>query len=180
MRQLKLGAIILAIIIAVVIAFTFMIQGTQTTANNLAEEVTTAKSNIKIKEKRRFDLVRNLADCVKSYDKHESETLKGIAEARGGDSDIEEAKIVIKSVTESYPELKSNENYKQFMTELAMTENDIANYRQAYNNSVTAYNNHVDNFPRNIYLQWCGYQKQHFEKIDFDVSEDAPQNLFGD
>lgn len=180
MRQLKLGLIIAGVVIAIILSIAYSVKTTPNKANILKEEVTTARSNIKIKEKRRFDLVRNLADCIKSYDKHESETLQAIAEARGGDSDIQEAQVVIKSVAEAYPELKSNENYKQFMTELAMTENDIANYREAYNNQVTAYNRYVDRFPTSTFLKWCGYQKENFKKLDFDVSEDAPQNLFGD
>ena len=59
----------------------------------------------------------NLADCVKQYDKHESETVT----------------TAITAVSEAYPELKSNENYKQLMNELAMTENLIAKYRSIVN-----------------------------------------------
>lgn len=77
-----------------------------------------------------------------------------------------------------YPELKSNTNYNQFMTELSTTENLIAQYRENYNKSVTAYNRYVKKFPTRIFLDITGYENAGFERLNYDVSEDAPQNLF--
>lgn len=51
-------------------------------------------------------------------------------------NDIENVTTAISAVSEAYPELKSSENYKQLMTELSMTENLIAEYRENYNKSV--------------------------------------------
>ena len=58
-------------------------QGTQNKAFTLEEQVNTAQSDIRVQEKRRVDLVYNLADCVMQYDKHEAETLTAIVEGRG-------------------------------------------------------------------------------------------------
>ena len=78
----KLPLIIGAGVIAVILLCIFGVQSSQNRAIVLEEQVNTAQSDIQVQEKRRVDLVRNLADCVKQYDKHESETLTAIAEGR--------------------------------------------------------------------------------------------------
>lgn len=103
-------------VIAIVIFGIFGVQSFQNHAISLEEQVESASSDIKIQEKRRVDLVYNLADCVKQYDKHESETLKAIVSGRtSGSNDIENVTTAISAVSEAYPELKSSENYKQLM-----------------------------------------------------------------
>ena len=99
----------------------------------MEEQVKTAQSDIKVQEKRRVDLVYNLADCVKQYDSHEAETLKAVVDGRGQTGNIENVTTAITAVSEAYPELKSNENYKQLMNELSITENMIAEYRSNFN-----------------------------------------------
>lgn len=79
----KLVLIVAAGIVAVIFMYIFGIQGAQNKAFALEEQVNTADSDIKVQEKRRVDLVYNLADCVKQYDKHEAETLTAIVEGRG-------------------------------------------------------------------------------------------------
>lgn len=140
-----------------------------------------ADSDIKVQEKRRVDLVYNLVDCVKQYDKHEADTLKAIVDGRSGSAgDIENVTTAITAVSEAYPELKSNENYKQLMNELAMTENLIAEYRSNYNKQVKEYNRHVRKFTSRIFLDLLGYEYMDFKYLDYGASSDAPQNLFGD
>lgn len=124
--NLKLGLIICVGVIAVILLCVFGIQSSQNKAFSLEEQVNTASSDIKVQEKRRVDLVYNLADCVKQYDKHEAETLTSIVEGRGSTGNIENVTTAITAVSEAYPELKSNENYKELMNELSMTENLIA------------------------------------------------------
>ena len=83
MKNWKLPVIIVAGVLAVILLCVFAVQGSQNKAFALEEQVNTAQSDIKVQEKRRVDLVYNLADCVKQYDKHEAETLAAIAEGRG-------------------------------------------------------------------------------------------------
>lgn len=85
----KVVLIVIAGVIAVGLMAVFGIQGTQNKAIALEEQVNTASSDIKVQEKRRVNLVYNLADCVKQYDKHEAETLTAIVEKRGSTGDIE-------------------------------------------------------------------------------------------
>lgn len=124
----------------------------------MEEQVNTADSDIKVQEKRRVDLVYNLADCVKQYDKHEAETLTAIVEGRGKTTNLENVTTAITAVTEAYPELKSNENYKELMNELSITENLIAEYRENYNKQIKEYNRYVRKFPTRFFLNILGYE----------------------
>ena len=103
---------------------------------------------------RGFRLQKNLRICRKAYPRQN----QGFAE--------------------QYPQLKSNENYKQLMTELSATENLIAQTRTNYNTWVTQYNSYVRKFPNSGILNMLGYERQAFEKLTFEVSSDAPTNLF--
>lgn len=176
----KLCLIILAVIAAISLVFVFAFQGVQNKAIGLEEQITTAQSEIKIQEKRRADLIPNLVDCVKAYDEHEYNTLMAVIEARGSGSDAVAAEVMtsVNVVAEQYPELKSNENYKQLMTELATTENLIANTRTNYNTWVSKYNSYVKKFPNRGILDMLGYEVQPFAKLTYDISSDAPTNLF--
>lgn len=178
MNKWKLPLIIGAGVIAVILLCVFGVQSSQNKAIALEEQVNTAQSDIKVQEKRRVDLVYNLADCVKQYDKHEADTLTAIAEGRGSTGDIENVTTAITAVSEAYPELKSNENYKQIMNELAMTENLIAEYRSNYNKQIKEYNRYVRKFPTRMFLDMLGYEVMDYQYLSYDVSSDAPQNLF--
>lgn len=176
----KLVLIILAGVVAVGLLCVFGVQSSQNTAFDLEEQVSTAKSDINIQEKRRADLIPNLVDCVKEYDEHEYNTLMAVIEARGTSSDaaVEEVQTMIAAVTEAYPELKSNENYKQLMNELSITENLIAQYRENYNKQIKEYNRYVRKFPTRMFLDWLGYEVIEFEYLEFENVSDAPSNLF--
>lgn len=176
----KLPLIIVAGVIAVILLCIFGVQGSQNKAIALEEQVNTASSDIKVQEKRRIDLVYNLADCVKQYDKHEAETLTAIVDGRGSTGNIENVTTAIAAVSEAYPELKSNENYKQLMTELSMTENLIAEYRSNYNKQIKEYNRYIRRFPTKIFLDILGYEAQEYTYLDYNAPVDAPQSLFGE
>lgn len=167
-------------LIMVVLFSIFFVQSYQNGAINHEEQVASAKSKIKIQEKRRIDLIGNLVDCVKEYDKHEAEVLQSIVEGRSKESEVENVQTYIQAIAEAYPELKSNDNYKQLMLELSTTENLIANYRNNYNDAVKTYNAYCKKFPHRTFLGCTGYQKQSYEYLDYEVSKDAPKNLFGE
>lgn len=176
----KVALIVAAGIVAVILLCVFGVQSSQNRAFALEEQVYTADSDIKVQEKRRVDLVYNLADCVKQYDKYEAETLTAIVEGRGSTGDIENVTTAITAVSEAYPELKSNENYKELMNELSITENLIAEYRGNYNKQVKEYNRYIRKFPTRVFLDVLGYEIQNYTYLDYDAPVDAPQNLFGE
>lgn len=178
MSKLKLGIIIAASVVAIIIMSVFIVQGASNNAISLEEQVNTAKSDINIQEKRRIDLLFNLADCVKQYDEHEATTLENIAKNRGKTGDIENVSMAITAVSEAYPELKSNENYKNLMIELAVTENMIAGTRENYNKQVKSYNRYIKKFPTRIFLDWTAYEPVDYSYLEYDAPVDAPTELF--
>ena len=182
MKNWKVILIVVGIVVALVLAFVFGFQGVQNKAISLEEQIGTAQSDIKVQEKRRADLIPNLVDCVKAYDRHEYETLMNIIEERGtnNDASVGDITTMIAAVAEAYPELKSNENYKELMNELATTENLIANYRSNYNTWIKNYKSYVRKFPNKQILSMFGYEVIEYEYLNYETSEDAPTNLFGE
>lgn len=178
--SVKLLLIILAIIVAAGAMFVFAFQGVQNKAISYEEQISTAQSEIEVQLKRRADLIPNLVDCVKAYDEHEYQTLMDVISARGTSSDasVNEIQTMINAVAEAYPELKSSENYRELMNELAATENLIANYRSNYNTWVKSYKQYVRKFPNRQILDMLGYEVMDYAYLNYDVSEDAPTNLF--
>ena len=181
MSTLKLVGISAAAIVAVIAAFIFGFQGVQNKAIALEESVLTAKSDISVQEKRRVDLLKGMVDTIEHYDAYEAATMREIIEARSGDATSQEYVDTIETVsnmiditTEAYPELKASENYKTLMLELATTENLIAGCRDNYNSQVAEYNKYVKGFPRRNILSFLGYEVQPYERLNFEVSSDAP------
>jgi LemA protein len=174
--------LIISVIIVCVIGFVFIaVQNVNNGAIAMEESVKTADSDIKVQEKRRVDLIYNLVDCVKSYNEHEYNTLKDVVDARSSnstDATISEVKTMISAVAENYPTLKSDANYSQLMTELATTENLIAQHRSNYNQQIKQYNRYIRKFPNRMFLNWCGYEAIEFEYLDYNAPADAPKNLF--
>lgn len=124
-----------------------------------------AWSQIDVQLKRRNDLIPNLVETVKGYAAHEKDTLTKVVEMRNQLTQVpagnhEEAMQVsnqisdslktIFALSESYPDLKANQNFQQLQEELTATENKIAYSRQLYNSSVATYNIKIQAFPSNI------------------------------
>ncbi len=137
--------------------------------------------------KKRYDLIPNLVNTVKTYMKHERETLTEITELRtkainGNLTDEEKVdlnnkigKMIggIMVAVENYPDLKANQNFLQLQASLNEVEEQISAARRAYNASVTDYNNAVEMFPTNIFAGIMGYK---VKKV-FEISESERQNI---
>ena len=179
MENLKvIGASILGVILTFVLVI-FMVNGVQNKAIGLEEQIKVADSDVKVQEKRRVDLIYNLAETVKEYDKHEADTLKDIVEARSSESsDVENITTMINATAEAHPELKSNENYKELMNELSITENMIAQFRSNYNAQIKEYNRYVKKFPNKQMLNLLGYEYIEYDYLNYNAPVDTPQNLF--
>lgn len=176
----KILVIVLALV-GIVLLFVFSVQGVKNRAISYEESIEQADSYVKAEEKRRFDLIPNLVECVKAYDEHEYKTLIELAKARsnGSDADVKEIKTQIAAVVERYPDLKSQKNYQDLMNELALTENKIVEVRKAYNQQVTRYKRFVRQFPSKQLLSLTDYEVLDYERLEFENSSvDAPKVSF--
>lgn len=180
MKIYKTFLIFIVAVVAVIIMAFFWVQSFQNNAISYEEAVYTAESDLKVQEKRRVDLVYNLADCVKEYNAYEAEVLTELADNMSDGNSVGNVTTSIAAIGYSYPQLESDENYKQFMTELATTENLIAQYRENYNSAVNTYNRYIKKFPARVLLDMTGYETQDFERLDYNAPVDAPQDLFGE
>lgn len=174
---LIIGAIVAFALFVVLIA-----KGVENKAITLEESIENTAGDIKVEEKRRFDLIPNLVECVKAYDKHEYETLVDVIKARSGEVDskgVDQVKLKIQAVAEAYPELKSQKNYQELMNELAITENKISTMRRHYNSCVTYYKRYIRQFPSKQILGMVHYEFKDYERLEFENSSvDAPKVEF--
>ena len=156
-----------------------------------------AWAQIDVQLERRYDLIPVLVETVKGIMKHERETLEAVIQARNsavaakaqtsaniGDPDSMGALIAAEAglqgalgnlfaLSESYPDLKANQNMLQLQEELTSTENKIAFARQAFNDSVTSYNNKRETFPSNIIAGVFGFK----DKSLYEVSEEKKEKV---
>src|SRR5690625_3056102 len=150
------------IIIAVLIIIGLYLIVTYNSLIKLRNWVQESWSQIDVQLKRRHDLIPNLVNTVKGYAKHEQETLEKVIQARNQlisgtpqerieeDNQIQEALKSIFALSESYPDLKANQNFLRLQDELTETENKVAYSRQLYNKTVAEYNIKRETFPTNI------------------------------
>ncbi len=138
---MSVGLIVLIVIAVIIVALVVMY-------NSLVQariKVDNAWSQIDVQLQRRFDLIPNFVETVKGYMTHEKETFEKIAELRTSwsntenvsekaklDGELSNALKTIMAVSESYPDLKANQNFSELSEELRNTENKISFARQFY------------------------------------------------
>lgn len=167
------------IIIAVLLLIIFYFIGVYNKLVNGRNKVKDQFSQIDVQLKRRVDLIPNLVETVKGYAKHENNTLKEVIEARNklnsatgineeidANNQLTGALNRLFALSEAYPDLKANENFKSLQTDLKDTEDKISYARQFYNDTVLSYNNLVEMFPSNIVASMFKFTKYEFFKID--------------
>lgn len=172
-------AVILVLVVPVISSYNKMI--------TLDQKVKKAESNIDTQLKRRSDLIPNLVETVKGYAAQEKDIFTDIANARaklGGaqsvgekanaDSQLSGALGRLLVVVEQYPQLKSNENFRDLTTNLEGTENRINIARQDYNEAVDVYNTSIRKFPASIVASIFRFEQREYYKID-EGSREVPK-----
>ena len=162
-----------------------------------------AFAQIDVQLTRRYDLIPNLVEVAKKYMAHEKETLEAVIQARNaavtglkqasanpGDPDavnqLNQAEQGLSgalgrlfALSESYPDLKANENMMQLSEEITATENKVAFARQAYNDAVMNYNILRESVPNNFIAGPFGFGPAQLLEIDDPAKREAVQVDFG-
>ena len=163
------------------------------------ESVNTAWSNVENQYQRRADLIPNLVNTVKGYAAHEKETLEAVMAARSkatqmtvdadnltpeklqeyqkAQGEIGSALGRLLAITEAYPDLKANENFKELQAQLEGTENRISVERRNFNETARSYNTSTRTFPKTIIASMCGFEKRPYFEAE-EGSQKAPEVKF--
>ena len=131
------------------------------------EDVTRARALILNEVDRKEALVPQIWDAVSAYAKKEGETFQSVTEARAASSadtasstsQLDHQIGAIQALVESYPEIKSNQNYAQLFNELVKTENRITAMAEWHNQKVHSFNSTVGSFPFSIVAAAFSFKK---------------------
>ncbi len=190
------------IFLGIIAAIIFWVIGIYNRLVNERNRVRNAFAQIDVQLTRRYDLIPNLVEAVKGYMKHERETLEAVIQARNNAvSNLDAAKADpanaeamkklgasegalgsalgrLFALSESYPDLKANQNMMQLQEQLASTENKVAFSRQAFNDAVLGYNNSAENFPNNVIAGFFSFKLASFLEIESEEKRDVPDVSF--
>lgn len=194
--------ITLLVLIGLAVVVALFVVGKYNGLVTLRNRFKNAYAQIDVQLKRRYDLIPNLVETAKGYLKHERETLENVTKARNiayaasqaaaanpGDSASVKNLISAEAglagtlsrlmmVSESYPDLKANQNMMQLTEELTSTENKISFARQAYNDSVMVYNTAREVFPSNLIANTFNFAAAELFVVDKAEQKEAPQVKF--
>ena len=190
MGGLSTTATVIIIIFAVIILLVFYGIGVYNRLVNSRNKVKDQWAQIDVQLKRRADLIPNLVETVKGYAKNEKNTLTEVIEARNkfvsagsineeieANNQLTGALNKLFALSESYPELKANQNFISLQNDLKDTEDKISYARQFYNDTVLTYNNLVQMFPSNIIANMFKFEVYEFFKIE-EKEKEVPKVSF--
>ena len=180
----KNGMITLAVIVAVVLVLFFWCKNVYNGMVAAEEGVGAAWAQVENVYQRRADLIPNLVATVKGYAAHESSTLEGVIEARSkatqvtvnpenltpealekfnqAQGELSNALGRLLMITENYPDLKANENFRDLQAQLEGTENRITTERMKFNDTAKAYNTMIRKFPNNILASMFNFETKGY------------------
>ncbi|MER5454970.1 MULTISPECIES: LemA family protein [unclassified Micromonospora] len=197
--ELIIGLLCLVVIVVAVLGFGVSIYNGLVRARNAYRN---AFAQIDVQLVRRHDLIPNLVETAKGYLKHERETLEAVISARnnavnaqtaasaapgdpaamqqlsGAENALSATLGRLFALSEAYPDLKANQNMMQLSEELTSTENRVAFARQAYNDSVMAYNNKREVFPASMLAGMFSFGPAALFQPDDPTQRNAPQVSF--
>lgn len=168
------------IILLVVVALLLLVGiGIYNSLVRKKNDVENAFASIDVMLKKRYDLIPNLVETVKSYMTHEKSLLTEItalrARAQSGNISNDERVEIENKITqgmsglmvavENYPVLKASDNFLQLQAAWNEVEEQISASRRAFNAAVTTYNNSVETFPSNMMAGFMNYKRRNLFEI---------------
>ena len=183
---------VLGILLAIILLGGCSVVGTYNGLVSEQTKVEQAQADVATALQRRSDLIGNLVESVKGQMNHETEVFTKIAEARAkigngsvtskenqeAQGELSSAISRLISLTENYPELKSNQNVEQLMVELAGSENRIFVARKDYNQVATEYNQKLRSFPTVLFANMMNFKEAEIFK-ESEEAKTAPKVDFG-
>jgi LemA protein len=181
--------ILLAILLIIVLAFLNFIIKTSNRFKIMQVKIGEADAGIGVALQKRFDTLTKLMQTVKAYAKHEVDTLTKMVELRQGLSGssiaekadyahkLDDAAAQIQVVAESYPELRSSDNYRQFQDAILDSEDHLQAARRLYNNNVSNFNQAIVVFPASIIASASHLTPLAFFEIEDIKRQDVTINL---
>lgn len=152
----------------------------------LKNNIQKAWANIDVLLKQRHDELPKLINSVKGYMKHEKGTLTELTKARtaflnastmsekaAADNKITGALKTLFAVAENYPNLKANESFIQLQSRISGLENELADRREFYNDSVNNYNIRIQSFPDFILANMLKYNEKEMFKVTEEDKKDV-------
>lgn len=169
------------IVAAVVVVFLIYVYNSLVRSKIRVDE---AWSDITVQMKRRLDLIPNLIETVKGYAKHEKTVLEEVTKTRSNamnaqgpketaqaDNMLEGALKSLFAVSENYPDLKADQNFKALQDELVDTEDKIQAARRFYNGSARDLNTKIRVFPNILFAGVLGFKEYEFFEVDASEKE---------
>ena len=154
------------------------------------ENIKKSWANIDVLLMQRSDEIPKLVKVLKSFVKHEKKIFDSIMEARSfylgassvpenadADSEISSALKSIFALSEAYPELRSNDNFLKLQDRISGLENDIADRRELYNESVNNYNIRIQSLPDAFIANSMNLASEEMFKVDEKKKKDVDINL---
>ena len=177
-------AVVAVLIIAGFVGFLVSIYNALVRMRN---NISKSWANIDVILKQRTDELPKLVDSVKGYMKHEEGVLTKVTEARTrfldaqtvqekakADNMITDALKSLFAVAENYPTLKANESFLQLQARISGLENELADRREFYNDSVNEYKIKIDSFPDLFVARMMGYTQP---ETMFEVDESDKKDV---
>lgn len=187
---MKKGIGIIVAIVAVILLIAVPLISSYNNLVGMNENVDGKWAQVENQLKRRADLIPNLVETVKGFASQESEVLIGVTEARSklqsattpgeyaeANGELTSALSRLNFVVESYPDLKSNQNFIQLQDELAGTENRIAVERGRYNEAVQEFNSKVKRFPTSLVAGIFNFDEREYFEIS-EAEQEVPDVQF--
>ena len=174
-------------IIIVAVLLLLLIIGLYNLLVRSKNDVENAFASVDVMLKKRYDLIPNLVETVKSYMKHEKSLLTELTELRaqavsGNITDDERVALenkITKGISgvmvavENYPNLKASQNFLQLQAAWNEAEEQISAARRTFNAVVTSFNNKVETFPSNMMAGIMHYKR----RLLFEIPEVERQNI---
>lgn len=196
---MKKNTLVIIIIIAVIVILGGCGVSKYNRIVGLDEAVKTSWGTVQSQYQRRSDLIPNLVATVKGAANFEQATLTGVIEARAkataitvnpenltpekiqqfqaAQGQLSSALGRLLAVSEAYPTLQANQNFRDLQAQIEGTENRIAVARKDFNETARVYNSSIRTFPNNIVAGFGGFQQKPYFEAQAGA-ENAPKVQF--